>query len=499
MTTTTDSITLIGFTSDSFGARVLEHLERRGVKHRNLEHLGLDHARAESALLFPRSQWHREAWKRRLDGHEHIFGDALGKTLQPEDWMNLLVCLDRVFIDKRPVAESIGYVAALLRFASEMLTTIPAGEPLLFLATPHFTRDLAISVAARAVGHRVYVVRPSHARERVWISELHGTQFGNTVDLEYLETYDMQIPIGVSQALINSKEQAQRIERDHRRGAIQIAQRNVRRLARITNLQSFVANQNTQPLRWPKEHYWGYLSHRAMVHLKLLATFERRRTQARLREHEYTGPIPRSFIYFPLHYQPERTTVPEAGIWRNQISLARALSAYCERSNEDLHLLVKEHPRQLVGDPRQTLMRSSDFYDTLAALPKTKLLPQHTEASALLASARIVVTPNGSSAWEALRHGTPSLTTAETWHSSCAASPHANTETDIFHRLDELLVFSAGQVTSCVQDFLHQRSVLVPGVFSDEHLSSDTDRDTLATQMADVLVDLMAYDKRRRS
>lgn len=49
----------------------------------------------------------------------------------------------------------------------------------------------------------------------------------------------------------------------------------------------------------------------------------------------------KKFIYFPLHYQPEATTIPAGNLYRDQLEVVREVISYLE---EDVILVVKEHP-----------------------------------------------------------------------------------------------------------------------------------------------------------
>ena len=486
-------MTLVGFVRDPFGVKVIEELRLRSILPRVFEDIGEQVSDDKSGLLFPKREWHREAWSRRLDGHEAIFLGALGASLDPQDWMNLLVCMDRVFIDKRPVAETIGYVGALLTFASESVRTLEPGEPVIFLATPHFTRELAVAVAACAAGHPLYVVRPSHGKDRSWISRFNYTQPGPVIEFAGAESFGDQLSHGVSQALLNSQKQ-NRSSVLGTRGLAAAVHLFVSRGLRFVGLTSLSRKGASAPLRWPQEHYWGYLGHWGMVRVKVAGTLSRWKIKKTLRRQPRQIQLPEPFIYFPLHYQPERTTVPEAGLWRNQLYLAKQLSEFCVNSNTNLSLVVKEHPRQWVGDPRGFLSRSPDFYQALLALPSTILAPRDFDSQTLLSRASVVVTPNGSSAWEALSYGTPSLTTALTWHSQCQASPSLGIHEPLEDALNRLLNMSEGAVAEHFNNFCQSQSFMVPGVFDSQHLSKHADLDLLATGMADAIAALLESD-----
>ena len=52
----------------------------------------------------------------------------------------------------------------------------------------------------------------------------------------------------------------------------------------------------------------------------------------------------KKIIYFPLHFQPERSTDPEASKYSDQFSSIEILSKFIPNEWE---IWVKEHPRQI--------------------------------------------------------------------------------------------------------------------------------------------------------
>lgn len=488
------SLTVVGFMGDRFGRKVVKHLESLSISITHFEELGQDEANTSAPFLLPKKEWHKEAWLRRLDGHENLFVSELGDQLAPQDWLNLLIGLDRVFIDKRPIAESLGYLGALLAFAKCSIRHLEPGTPVLFLATPHFSRDMAVAIAACTSGHDVFVVRPSHASCRAWISRLNNTQPGDVAALGNGETFGDQLANKHSEALQNSKDLNRHVRRAQEKSVRSKITLTAKRAVRLTKTGGLIPGRSVQPLQWPSNHYWGYLSHWAMARVKWQGTLNRRAMKATLKEVTTTKSPPTNFIYFPLHYQPERTTVPEAGIWRNQLLLARMLSSICEKYEEQMYLVIKEHPRQPNGDPRQTLMRAPDFYQRLSELPHTILVDTFSDSDVLLRSARVVVTPNGTSAWEAVRFGTPSLTMAVTWHSTCSASPAVQSSEDLEPTLNRLLRMTRSDVEQAYNDFAESPSFMFPGVFSEQHLPEGMSEEVLAFNMAEAIASLIHGD-----
>jgi hypothetical protein len=125
------------------------------------------------------------------------------------------------------------------------------------------------------------------------------------------------------------------------------------------------------------------------------------------------------YVLFALHFQPERSTLPEGGVFENQLMaidiLARALP-------EGWRLYVREHPRQFQkNDRRKAHFRDSYYYERILTNKNVKLISVHENQDTLLEGARMVASVKGSVGWEAMTRGKPSITFARAWYSSSNA------------------------------------------------------------------------------
>jgi hypothetical protein len=119
------------------------------------------------------------------------------------------------------------------------------------------------------------------------------------------------------------------------------------------------------------------------------------------------------YVYFPLHYQPERTTVPDGGRFSDQLLVAEVLAAGLPAGWK---LYVKEHPRQFRRGVSWSKVRSVEFYDRLAAQPGLQLVPLEHSSHELIARSRAVATVTGTSGWEAVQGGKPALVFGFPWY-----------------------------------------------------------------------------------
>lgn len=107
----------------------------------------------------------------------------------------------------------------------------------------------------------------------------------------------------------------------------------------------------------------------------------------------------RPYVYFPLHVDPEASTMVMAPMFTDQVAVVEALS---KAIPIDMALVVKEHMPMLGKRP-------ASFYARLRQLPNVVLLPPNVNGMAVLSGARLVAVLTGTAAWEAALLGKPAL------------------------------------------------------------------------------------------
>ena len=123
------------------------------------------------------------------------------------------------------------------------------------------------------------------------------------------------------------------------------------------------------------------------------------------------------YIYVALHYQPERSTSPEGGVFANQLLMIDLLSTCAP---EGWSIYVKENPLQFQAvTATGECSRTIDFYDDLVSLPNVKIVPISTSSFELIDNSMAVATVTGTSGWEAVLRGKPVLTFGHVWYKGC--------------------------------------------------------------------------------
>lgn len=123
------------------------------------------------------------------------------------------------------------------------------------------------------------------------------------------------------------------------------------------------------------------------------------------------------YVYFPLQFQPERTSIPLGSVFENQIL---ALQVLDKTVPPDWKILVKEHPRQLKA-PRFSCRhyRTKEYYDRIQSIPKVQLVDLEANNKELIQDAEFVSTLSGTNGWEAMINGKACMVFGFPWYLGC--------------------------------------------------------------------------------
>ena len=109
--------------------------------------------------------------------------------------------------------------------------------------------------------------------------------------------------------------------------------------------------------------------------------------------------LPEDFVYYPLHVDPEASTMVLSPWCTDQISVIEALA---KSAPAHMRVVVKEHSPMLGR-------RSRGFYRRIARMPRVTLLgPEHSSFD-LIEKASLTAVITGTAAWEAVLLGKPAL------------------------------------------------------------------------------------------
>ena len=113
-----------------------------------------------------------------------------------------------------------------------------------------------------------------------------------------------------------------------------------------------------------------------------------------------------SFVYFPLGVEPEANILITSPFYTNQIELIRSVSKSLPVGYQ---LYVKENPSQVTREWRDT-----SEYKEIIKIPNVKLLHPSFSNKKLLEKSSLVITIAGTSGFEAVFYGKPSIVFGDT-------------------------------------------------------------------------------------
>ncbi len=176
-----------------------------------------------------------------------------------------------------------------------------------------------------------------------------------------------------------------------------------------------------RPVSSPPMSKWDFVTYRdwALVNKLVL---EKRYTE--LCE---PADLDRDFVYFSMHYQPERTTCPDGGRFSNQFLAISLIAATMPR---DWVLYVKEHPAQFSFHGKGEMCRWEGYYEELSAIPNLRFVSLETPSLDLTDRAKAVATITGTAGWEALVRGKPVLCFGAAWYGLCRGAYPVATKRD---------------------------------------------------------------------
>lgn len=354
----------------------------------------------------------------------------------------------------------IGYWSRKLRDFSIPNTSV------FFDSTPHQPWDYTLYLVAQKLGMKVVIIKRTKLPKYLLLSSsLTNEDFINvgshdlptSMDQTGTQIYWNQYTEVLDNQLKESVRSAYRIFKLLKKMVFQFTKGYYRnhyfelsRLNYLSAVLKLIKNQlQSQALLWK---YWG------------VASFKK--------ESNWLTKVGSQDVYVALHYQPERTTIPEAGFLADQLTAIRMLSNAISKQSR---IYVKEHPQQLLVydlNLRKTSYRSSRYYSALTSIPNVVLVPKKIRASEIIKRVGIVSSATGSVLWEALRIGKPVLTFAPTWLSGNQSVIDMSSQLLTNSQLQDLFEQTSEEVKS--NTFLHLSDLapyLVPAPHSDSQAS----------------------------
>lgn len=159
-----------------------------------------------------------------------------------------------------------------------------------------------------------------------------------------------------------------------------------------------------------------------MTYLKyvLLCKFKAERKKKKLKQYYESlaqkVSLVKPYIYVALHYQPEKSTLPDGGAFTHQLLMIQMLSRAIPK---DWSIYIKEHAIQFSPNTAGERCRDKYFYKDLLSLSNVKLVPMSTSPFDLIDNSQAVATVTGTSGLEAVIRGKPVLAFGYSWYRGC--------------------------------------------------------------------------------
>jgi hypothetical protein len=163
------------------------------------------------------------------------------------------------------------------------------------------------------------------------------------------------------------------------------------------------------------------------------------------------------YVYFALHYEPERTTNPDGDKFHDQ---AIALAKLRNMVPTEYSIFVKEHPTHLYRADKGVRGRSPLLYDYISNIVGVTLVPKDLDSLDLIKNSSLVASISGSAVFEAAVLGKPSIKFGDAWFNECPNVFSWHQELDF----KEILNKEVRTVDDVVEYLFHlEKNYSVPG------------------------------------
>jgi len=159
----------------------------------------------------------------------------------------------------------------------------------------------------------------------------------------------------------------------------------------------------------------------------------------------------RPFVFVALHFQPEKNTTPQGGVFENQHLLVEILAKFVPK---DWMIYVKEHPRQFSYQLNSKHYRNQDYYERLLRIGNVKLVKPQEDTERLTERAELTANIKGTAGWQSLLHHKPCIAFGYAWYAPCNSCYIVRSAEECKQAIDAILKKSRADVERDVLKFL---------------------------------------------
>ena len=193
--------------------------------------------------------------------------------------------------------------------------------------------------------------------------------------------------------------------------------------------------------------------------LKKLKIIKRRKTNLiKALNHSVSNEInlSKKFIYFGLHYEPEKTTLPDGGIFHDQFLAILKLREFVPK---DIKIYVKEHPSMFYDSLYGFRGRSPLFYRLLKNINNIEILGTNHKTLDLIDKSIFTATITGTLGIESAILGKKSIIFGESWFSGCPNTFNWSEDLN-YYELKSKEILSKTHISNFLKEKLRDESLI---------------------------------------
>ncbi len=324
--------------------------------------------------------------------------------------------LDRIYLNPLSQRDTEKYFLSLLNFYKKLFLDYNKTINLvLFHATPHFPQDIVLFFFAKFYKIKTLIIRKTLIEDCIVFDQDFRLGHSNIIDFKFKDFNSFS---NKKIALKIVKKESSWLNYSKTYIGSNLKKNSLNEISKLffqvkQILRNIIFNKTFWYFKISRINYLNFLIKHYISYYKQKKIYNKYFVITKLRK---------PYVLFNLHYQPERSTDPEADIFTNQIEILKILNLAVPKN---LNIYLKEHPRQgmYFTDLRQTHFRKVDELLEFKKFSRIKLLKKNLPSRKLIKDASLVVSATGTSLWEACLEGIPSISFGMTWHSKCRSTP----------------------------------------------------------------------------
>lgn len=171
------------------------------------------------------------------------------------------------------------------------------------------------------------------------------------------------------------------------------------KLARYKSILNFFISKRTDNHK--RYSNFGKSKFRVFI-TKIKRASKRRIRQAFINKHFLRKGDDLHYVYFPLHFEPERLLLIDVPFYENQLAV---ITNIAKSLPVDYKLYVKEHPMM-----KTHAWREISFYKQIMDLPNVRLIHPSVKPDEIIKNSSLVITIAGTTGQEAALYNVPTIT-----------------------------------------------------------------------------------------